>query len=93
MESIRRLVGPLDQPGLDGFRDLPAFDCLVYRRGANPLALELCVDRSGRVVEAIQRWRENRIFTLRFEPAASTVYVNRLAVDRLLRKMEVRPIA
>jgi hypothetical protein len=86
---VQRLVGPLDSPTLSGFRVLPGFDCLTYRRGANPFALELCVDPAGRVVEAIDRRREaRRIWSLRFDPGASTDRVDRAEVDRLLRKME-----
>lgn len=85
---VQRLVGPLDSPSLSGFRVMPGFDCLTYRRGANPFALELCVDRAGRVVEAIDRRTETRrIWSLRFHPAASTDRVDRTEVDRLLRKM------
>src|SRR3712207_7153364 len=32
-------------------------DCLTYRRGANPFALELCMNGQGRVIEAIDRRR------------------------------------
>ena len=85
---VQRLVGPLDSRSLSGFRVFPAFDCLTYRRGANPFALELCVDHSGRLVEAIdRRTYDRRIWSLRFDPAASTVRVNRHEVDRLLRRM------
>jgi hypothetical protein len=86
---VQRLIGPLDSPSLSGFRVLPSFDCLTYRRGANVFALELCVDRAGRVVEAIDRRSyERRIWSLRFDPSASTDRVDRATVDRLLRKME-----
>lgn len=85
---VQRLVGPLDSPTLSGFRVLPGFDCLTYRRGSNPLALELCVDGAGRVVEAIDRRSyDRRIWSLRFDPTASKVRVDRGEVDRLLRKM------
>ena len=85
---VQRLIGPLDSPSLSGFRVLPGFDCLTYRRGANPIALELCVDRAGRVVEAIDRRRfVRRIWSLRFDPSASTDRVDRAEVDRLLQKM------
>ena len=85
---VQRLIGPLDSPTLSGFRVFPAFDCLTYRRGTNEFALELCVDGAGRVVEAIDRRSfDRRIWSLRFDPTASTVRVNRAQVDRLLRKM------
>ena len=85
---VQRLIGPLDSPTLSGFRVFAAFDCLTYRRGANPFALELCVDHAGRVVEAIDRRQETRrIWSLRYRPTASTDRVDRTEVDALLRKM------
>jgi len=85
---VQRLIGPLDSPSLSGFRVLPGFDCLTYRRGTNVFALELCVDRGGRVVEAIdRRTYDRRIWSLRFDPSASTDRIERAEVDRLLRKM------
>jgi hypothetical protein len=85
---VQRLVGPLDSPTLSGFRVFPAFDCLTYRRGTNPFALELCVDHAGRVVEAIDRRQDTRrIWSLRYHPNASTDRVDRTEVDRLLHKM------
>lgn len=88
MERVEALIGPLDSPSLSGYRILPGFDCLVYRRGANPFALELCADPQGRVVETIDRRRVDRkISDLHFDPGASTLRVDRRLVDRLLRKM------
>jgi len=88
MRKVEALVGPLDNPTLSGYRVLPGFDCLVYRRGQNPYALELCVDRAGRVVEAIDRRTVDRkIWSLTFEPASSPVRVDRAEVDRLLARM------
>jgi hypothetical protein len=85
---VERLIGPLDSPTLSGYRVFSTFDCLTYRRGTNPVALELCVDRRGRVVEAIDRRQfTRRIWSLRSDPSASTVHVDRAEVDRLLRKM------
>jgi hypothetical protein len=88
--GIRALVGPLDSPSLDRYRLLPAFSCLLYERHANPFALELCVDADGRVVEAIDRRnrRKPRIYSLREDPSAATVRVDRAEVDRLLRRLE-----
>jgi hypothetical protein len=87
IRKVEALVGPL-APTLSGYRVLPGFDCLVYRRGPNPYALELCVDPAGRVVEAIDRRSVDRkIWSLTFEPASSPVRVDRAEVDRLLARM------
>ena len=88
MERVRAAVGTLDSRSLFGYRVLPIFDCLVYRRGPNPYALELCVDGTGRVVEAIdRRGGTPRFYSLRAEPSASTVRVSAAEVRTLLRKM------
>jgi hypothetical protein len=87
-ERVVRLVGSLDQRSLIGFRVLPQFDCLVYRRGAELLALELCVDGNGKLVEAIdRRGGGRRYYDLESDPGAATIRLNRTEVDRLLRKM------
>jgi hypothetical protein len=88
MAVTRALIGPLDSPQLSGYRILPGLDCLVYRRGANPYALELCVDGDGRVVETIDRRRfDRRIHSLREDPGASSLHVDPALVARLLRRM------
>ncbi len=88
--QIRALVGPLDSRSLDRYRLLPNFSCLLYGRHGNPFALELCIDADGRVVEAIDRLdrRKPRIYSLREDPSAATVRVDRAEVDRLLRHLE-----
>jgi len=89
MRRILRLIGPLDNPTLAGFRVLPAFDCLTYKREGNPLALEVCVDPAGHVVQAIDRRAVHRHFwTLQFEPSASPVHAPWAEVQRLVKKME-----
>jgi hypothetical protein len=87
-QRIVRLVGPLDQRSLIGYRVLPQFDCLVYRRGAELLALELCVDKQGKVVEAIdRRGGARRYYDLESDPGAATIQLDRGEIDRLLKKM------
>jgi hypothetical protein len=88
IERVAQAVGPLDSPSLHGFRMLSRFQCLVYRRGANRYALELCVDREGRVVEAIDRRSgETKWWSLREDFAAADVRVDRAEVERLIIRM------
>jgi hypothetical protein len=88
LHRISALVRPLDQRTLTGYRVQSSFDCLVYRRGANPFALELCADRSGRLVEAIDRRSEHRrIYSLRAEPFASPVRLDRAKFEHVLNRM------
>ena len=90
MRSVLQRVGPLDSPELRGFRIFANFECLVYERGRNDFALELCVDDRGRVVEAIDR-RDGtaEVWSLREDPSRSEVVVDRAEVNRLLRRMNV----
>jgi hypothetical protein len=94
MARVLAAVGPLDSPSLKAFRYLSEFQCLVYRRGANDFALELCVDKRGRLVEAIDRRSgdsEPEIWSLRDDPTRSTIYLDRREVDTLLHRMGVPP--
>ena len=94
MAGMRRtlaLVGSRDSPSLSGYRVLPGFDCLTYRRGTNPFALELCFDRSGRLIETIdRRTATRRISSLREDPTRSTIHVDPAEISKLLHKMERR---
>ena len=88
IERVRDAVGPLDSATLSGFRFLARFQCLVYARAANRFALELCVDGSGRVVEAIdRRTGETEYWSLREDPELADVVVDRAEVERLIVKM------
>jgi hypothetical protein len=90
IRTVLERVGPLDSPELRGFRILANFQCLVYERGRNDFALEVCVDAEGRVVEAIDRVDGTpEIWSVRDDPTRSGVRVSRVEVDRLLRKMNV----
>ena len=90
MRSVLELVEPLDSPTLRGFRIFSRFECLVYERGRNDFALELCVDDDGRVIEAIDR-RDGtaEIWSVRDDPTRSSLRVDRREVNRLLRRMNV----
>jgi hypothetical protein len=88
MREVERLVGPLDSPSLSGYRVMSGFDCLVYRRGRNAFALELCANASGRLVEAIDRRKvERRIFSLRTQPSLATNRIDLEELDSLLSRM------
>ena len=85
---VRQAVGDLDSPSLAGFRFLARVQCLVYERERNEFALELCVDRDGRVVEAIDRRSGTaKHWSLREEPELADVHVDRAEVVRLLIRM------
>ena len=90
LRGVLAAVGSLSAPSLDAYRvSLVPFDCLLYRRHANPFALELCVDSEGRVVEAFDRRRGLKYWSLREDPESSPVRVDRRMFDRLLRRLGV----
>jgi hypothetical protein len=90
MRRVLSEVGPLDGPDLRGFRIFTNFECLVYERGRNDFALEVCVDEDGRVVEAIDRRDGSpEIWSVRDDPTRSEVRVDRTQVDELLDRMMV----
>lgn len=85
---VLRAIGPLERAQPSGYRRLTIFDCLTYRRGENPFALELCVNVRGAVVEAIDRREgEPKVSSLREDPGRATNRVDRSTVDRLLTRM------
>ena len=90
MRRVLETVGPLDSPSLTAFRYFNSFQCLVYRRSGVRLALELCFDGDGRLIEAIDRRDgDPEIWSLRDDPTRSTIRVDRIEVDRLLERMGV----
>jgi hypothetical protein len=90
MERVLVAIGPLDNPTLKSFRFLTDFQCLGYQRGKNPVALEVCFDADGRVMEAFDRREgEAQIWSLREDPTSSTLRRDRAEVDRLLVRMGV----
>ena len=94
MRRVFDAVGPLDNASLDAYRiDIDfEFDCLIYRRGGNKLALELCFDRSGHLAEAIDRRSgKPKISSLREDSDASTIRVDRAEIVRLLKRLGAPP--
>ena len=90
MGRVLTIVGPLDNPSLTAFRYFNTFQCLVYRRSGIRLALEVCFDGDGRLIEAIDRRSgQPDIWSLRDDPTRSTIRVDRVEVDRLLERMGV----
>lgn len=90
IRTVLAEIGQFDQPALDAYRlgVGPGMDCLLYRRGANPFALEFCFDRQGRVIEAIDRRGSSpRIWSIREEPSASNVRVDRAKLEGLIEQL------
>ena len=95
MRALVAEIGRLDSPTVSSFRYLPSsdFDCLLYKRGGNPFALELCADREGRVIETIDRRDgDPRIASLRDDRSRSTVRIDRTEFDRVLKTM-IEPVS
>jgi hypothetical protein len=78
MKHVLALVGPHWATKASAYRLAHGFDCLLYKVGPDPYALELCFDQTGRIVEAVDR-RDNTsptFWTLQFDPAESTLRMN-----------------
>ena len=68
---------PIASPLRDAHRLSWSADCLLYRNGEDPFAMELCFDAQGRLVEAIDRRSgSSRIWSFRPEPAASPLRID-----------------
>jgi hypothetical protein len=93
LHAMRRTfdaVGRLDNKTIDAYRINvdSRFDCLIYKRGSNRLALELCFDAKGRLVETTDRRSgKPKIASLREDPGASTIRVDPAEVVRLLKRL------
>jgi hypothetical protein len=91
MRTVLAAIGPFDQPALDAYRRGvgPGLNCLLYRRGSNPFALEVCYDRSGRVVEGYdRRGKSPRIWSLREDPSASTIHADVGKLNDLVARLQ-----
>jgi hypothetical protein len=71
------------------FRLTPTLYCLLYRRGANPFALELCYDRTGRLEQAIDRrnFVSPTFWDLEYDPARAHHEISPQTLAEELRRM------
>jgi hypothetical protein len=94
LAGIRRVlaaIGPYDQPALYGYRKGvgPGLDCLTYKRGSNPYALEFCFDGAGRVVEGYDRRGSSpKIWSVREDPSRSDIHVDRPKLEALIARLQ-----
>lgn len=85
---LAAIGGRIDAPTLSGFRYGPP-DCLSYHDGEQRFAYQLCFDRQGTVIEAVdRRGIQPTYYSLQFEPSASSVRFPEPLVARLLSAAE-----
>jgi hypothetical protein len=74
MKHILALVGPKWATTASAYRLTPFYDCLLYKVGPDPYALEVCFDASGRIVQTFdRRGGGSKLWSLRFDPSESTL--------------------
>lgn len=92
IRKVLAAIGPLDSKSLDAYRKgvgNPGLDCLLYKRGTNPFALEICFDAAGRVVEGYDRRGTGpKIWSLREDPTASTVHIDYARAEALVTRLQ-----
>jgi hypothetical protein len=82
---LAAIGGDIVTPSLSGYRFGPP-DCLAYHDRVMLLALQLCFDSQGRLIEAVDR-RPNqpRYYSLEYKPSLSTIRFPRTKIDQLLQ--------
>jgi hypothetical protein len=81
IRALRPLAGPdlRGEPSvsrLSAGRTAESFNCLIYAVGGTRLAVELCFDQRGRLVEAIdRRGPTTKFWLLRNDPARTPVQI------------------
>jgi len=85
MQTVLAAIGGnLVSPRLAGYRYGPP-DCLAYRAGNMLLALQLCFDPDGRLVQAVDRRpAQPRYYSLEYKPSLSTIRFRRTIINTLL---------
>jgi hypothetical protein len=86
MRSVLAAIGGnIASPSLSGYRSGPP-DCLAYHDKVMLLALQLCFDPEGRLVQAVdRRTGQPRYYSLEYEPSLSPIRFPRTRIDELLR--------
>jgi hypothetical protein len=88
MAAVQREVDSTPAPP-SAFRITPTLYCLLYRRGANPFALELCYDRTGRLEQTIDRrnFVSPTFWDLEYDPARAHHEISPRKLAEELRRM------
>jgi hypothetical protein len=83
MRVVLAAVGDLARRRPTGYRIGPP-DCLAYATPKNLYGLQVCFDRSGRVLETVDRRPvQPKYASLAYDPALSTIRVPVGLIDRL----------
>jgi hypothetical protein len=89
MDGMRVVLGAIggkiDSPRLSGYRFGPP-NCLAYHTDTMLLALQLCFDSEGRLIQTVDRRPDQpRYSSLEYEPSLSTIRFPPARIDRLLQ--------
>jgi len=70
---------------LTGYRFGPP-DCLAYHDSKTLLALQLCFDSQGRLIEAVDRRPDQPVYySVEYKPSLATIRFPRTEIDQLLQ--------
>jgi hypothetical protein len=88
MRTVLAAIGNrIDSPALSGFRVGPP-DCLAYHDAEMLLALQLCFDRQGRLVEAVDRRPQDpKYYSLEYKPSLATIRFPREQINVLFQRI------
>jgi hypothetical protein len=86
MRTVLAAVGGnIVSPALSGYRYGPP-DCLAYHDRVMLLALQLCFDSQGRLIEAVDRRPDQpRYYSVEYKPSLSPIRFPRKEIDQLLQ--------
>jgi hypothetical protein len=82
---LTAIGGNIVSPRLSGYRFGPP-DCLAYHDRVMLLALQLCFDPQGRLIQAVDRRPDQPVYySLEYKPTLSTIRFPRKRIDQLLQ--------